>query len=221
MPYIPAEDRPVLDRAVNALADDIVVKLVSRNGDTDISTIYRNAFLEIGNTIISMEMRSGRRHNTPAERLGAEIFKAGEKYRYNGAWLGELNYSITRLIQAVPRKMVEKSNWKDELRYWLYAQTVGSLVQAVSRFQSINPPARKEWVIDGIVGVLVDIKDEYKRRVNTAYEAVQIKKSGDVYTTPFMTELIDIKNSKGEVVGWQEVMKDRRKKGKKAKTRGE
>ncbi|MGC8516874.1 MAG: DUF6899 family protein, partial [Candidatus Acidifodinimicrobium sp.] len=68
-----------------------------------------------------------------------------------------------------------------------------------------------DWIFDGIVGVLEDIKDEYKRRVNTAYEAVQIKKSGDCYDTPYHTELIDIKDSNGNIIGWQEVMKDYRK----------
>ena len=69
-----------------------------------------------------------------------------------------------------------------------------------------------DWIFDGFVGVLEDVKDEYKRRVNTAYEAVQIKKSGDCYDTPYHTELVDVKDKDGNVVGWQEVMKDYRHK---------
>ncbi len=45
------------------------------------------------------------------------------------------------------------------------------------------------------------MKDEYKRRANTAYEAAQIKKPGDCYDAPYHTELIDIKNENGKVIG--------------------
>src|SRR5437762_14257379 len=92
--------------------------------------------------------------DTAAKNLAEEIAIVSKKYKYDGAFLGELNYSLTRLIQHLPRSLMTHCGFKDEIRYWLYA---------------------------GIVGVLVDVKDEYKRRVNTAYEAAQIEKSGDCY----------------------------------------
>ena len=58
----------------------------------------------------------------------------------------------------------------------------------------------------GIGGVFEDVKDEYKRRVNTAYEAAQIVKNGDCYDTPYYTKLIEVIDSDGHHVGYQEVM---------------
>lgn len=222
MPYVSADDRPVLDKAVEALAEDVIARLAAANGDTDISVIYRQSFLEIAQTLVSIEGKASPKANTAAARLAAQVFGVAEKYGYNGAWLGELNYSITRLIQVVPRKMVEKGRWKEELRYWLYAQTAGSLVQSASDLQRLQAPKGREWVLDGLVGVMTDIKDEYKRRVNAAYEAVQIRKSGDVYTAPFRTELVDVTGPDGKVAGWQEIMKDFRQPSKaRAKATGE
>jgi hypothetical protein len=113
------------------------------------------------------------------EGLAKAICDVSIPYKYDGAFLGELNYSITRLIQRIPQIMVDREIFKSALRYWIYA---------------------------GIVGVLIDIKDEYKRRVNTSYEAAQIVKSGDCYDTPFYTKLVEIIDQTGKVIGHQEVM---------------
>ncbi len=113
-----------------------------------------------------------------AESLASEIAAVSKKYEYDGAFLGELNYALTRLIQHLPRKL----GLVGEIRYWLYA---------------------------GIVGVLVDVKDEYKRRVNTAYEAAQIEKSGDCYDTPYYTRLIDVVREDGSKIGTMEVQMKR------------
>ena len=113
-----------------------------------------------------------------AKSLADGIASAAAKYGYDGAFLGELNYSLTRLIQHLPRSLQDKQGFKDEIRYWIYA---------------------------GIVGVLVDVKDEYKRRVNTSYEAAQIEKSGDCYDTPYYTRLVDITDEEGAKVGTIEV----------------
>ncbi len=53
------------------------------------------------------------------------------------------------------------------------------------------------WVYAAFVGALEDVKDEYKRRANTAYEAAQIRKSEDCYDTPYHTELVVSKMSMG------------------------
>lgn len=113
-----------------------------------------------------------------AKNLADGIAKVAASYKYDGAFLGELNYSLTRLIQHLPRSLQEFQGFKDEIRYWLYA---------------------------GIVGVLVDVKDEYKRRVNVAYEAAQIEKSGDCYDTPYYTRLVDIVDNAGTKIGTIEV----------------
>lgn len=62
---------------------------------------------------------------------------------------------------------------------------------------------------NGLTGVFEDVKDEYKRRVNTAYEAAQILKSGDCYElAPYRTQLVA--DTVDGVAGWQEVMLPRR-----------
>jgi hypothetical protein len=62
-----------------------------------------------------------------------------------------------------------------------------------------------DWISNGIAGVFEDVKDEYKRRVNTAYEALQIRKSGDCYDkSPFRTQLVEFEASGTK--GWIEVM---------------
>lgn len=112
------------------------------------------------------------------KQLADGIAQVAATYKYDGAFLGELNYSLTRLIQHLPRSLQEFQGFKDEIRYWMYA---------------------------GIVGVLVDVKDEYKRRVNPAYEAAQIEKSGDCYDTPYYTRLVDVVDQQGIKIGTMEV----------------
>src|SRR5690242_4834149 len=85
-----------------------------------------------------------------AKALADGIAKVAANYEYDGAFLGELNYSLTRLIQHLPRSLQESKGFKDETRYWLQA---------------------------GLFGVLVDVMLEYKIRVNQAYEIAQIEKS--------------------------------------------
>lgn len=129
MPYVPADDRPELDKVAKEMADKI-----------------------------------------------AEV---AAKYKYDGAFAGEMNYALTRLLQHIPRSLIAVGTLKEEIRYW------------------IQPL---------MYGVLTDVAWEHKRRVNTAYEAAQIIKSGDCYDTPYYTRLVEYKNANGEVIGHQEVM---------------
>lgn len=229
MPYIAMEDRQALDGAIDALAESLVTRLTETlNGDTDVSVCYGKAFLVLAKTIYDIEVggepeETGGANSTPAAaHVAMEILRlVRARYAYRGAWAGCLNYAVTRLIQLVPAKMVERKAWKEEVRYWLHAQTVGALQNAALRVSRVaghpsdgawetGRPGPNDWVIDALVGVLIDVKDEYKRRVNSAYEAVQIRRSGDCYTTPYRTELIDVKDKQGNVVGYQELMKDYR-----------
>ena len=72
----------------------------------------------------------------------------------------------------------------------------------------VHSEGKDDWITDALVGVLIDVKDEYKRRVNTAYEAIQIKKSGDCYDTRYRTQVVDVTDDTGKVMGYEEIMKD-------------
>lgn len=129
--------------------------------------------------------------------LAQTIYDVGAKYDYEGAYLGEFNYAFTRFIQRVPQLKVQSGAWAQELRYWLYASTVSALAYASRHTEDLDI---------GVDGVFIDIKDEYKRRVNTAYEAEQILKSGDCYDTPYYTRLVEVVDENGTLVGYQEIM---------------
>jgi hypothetical protein len=111
--------------------------------------------------------------------LAEKIAEVSSRHGYEAAFAGELNYSLTRLIQEIPRKLIDTGQIKEELRYW------------------IQPL---------FYGVLLDVALEHKRRVNVAYEAEQIVKSGDCYDTPFYTRLLEVQNTDNEHVGYIEVM---------------
>jgi len=111
--------------------------------------------------------------------LSDGIAQVSQKYKYDGAFAGELNYALTRLIQEIPRSLIKTGQIKEEIRYW------------------IQPL---------MYGVLADVAWEHKRRVNVSYEAEQIVKSGDCYDTPYYTRLIEVVKKDGSHVGYQEVM---------------
>jgi hypothetical protein len=214
MPYISAEDRPPLDRLVDALADELASKLSDEmNGDTEVSSCYKEAFLAVAKKLQGLQRGEKQPAQSKAEELAFEIFTGAERHGYRGAWVGGFDYALTRLIQRVPVKMVEKRAWKEEFRFWVYVQTGGALERTAMRIHSEG--GDDDWVTDALVAVLTDVKDEYKRRVNSAYEAIQIRKSGDCYTTPYRTEIVDVKDYMNKVMGYTEIMKEfRRPRGK-------
>jgi hypothetical protein len=200
MPYVPSvktdgksTDRVLIDEQVEFAAKAVT----AYRGNFGILRGYKWLFETLGRDLTALSEKSPYGTVMP---LAETIFNLGAGYGYDGAFLGELNYAITRVIQRVPQLMVASGQWKekDELRYWLYAVTVQALIYASNGF------ADNEY---GIGGVFVDIKDEYKRRVNTAYEAAQIVKSGDCFDTPYYTRLIELVDGEtGKVIGHQEVM---------------
>ena len=107
------------------------------------------------------------------------IGEVSMRHKYDGAFAGELNYSLTRLLQEIPRDLVERGQFNEEMRYWMQPL---------------------------MYGVLLDVALEHKLRVNTAYEAAQIVKSGDCYDTPFYTRLVEVVDEEGGHVGHQHVM---------------
>jgi hypothetical protein len=206
MPYIARDDRPPLDARVDALAQELASKLSRElNKDTEISMCYRESFLGIANALEKLEYGKKQDSRGKAEELAQEIFSGAQKYGYRGAWVGALDYSLTRLIQVVPAKMVKNGTWTEAFRFWVYALTAGALERAA---MTVHSRGRDDWVADAIVGVLCDVKDEYKRRVNIAYEAIQIKKSGDCYDARYRTEVVEVKDDAGSVAGYEEIMKD-------------
>lgn len=113
------------------------------------------------------------------EQLSRAIAQVSARHGYEGAFAGELNYALTRLLQQIPRELIAANQIKEELRYWMQPL---------------------------MYGVLLDVALEHKRRVNVAYEAAQIVKSGDCYDTPYYTRLVEIVDKLGNHVGYQEVM---------------
>lgn len=203
-PYVPSlktdgksEDRLLIDAKVEPLAEVLASGIVA---NFDALRAYQQSFYFICQGLHDLYLKEEvlSTDGTPLAEaslnLARTIWEVGEKYGYQGAFLGELNYALTRLIQRVPQIMVSTGKWaaKDEIRYWLYAVTVEALVLISATFL---PRAL------GIGGVLEDVKDEYKRRVNPSYEAAQIVKSGDCYDTPYYNRLVRIVDESGKEVG--------------------
>lgn len=206
MPYIPAANRPPIDEKVAALADEIAAAMVLNRHTAEISTHYRRAFLEIADFLSALERGTAGKPASAAQHVAATIVEVSRAAGVKGGWTGELNYAITRLIQYVPHAMRLRKAWDQSLRYWIYAQTVGALTRTA---YDLHSRTADDYVGNGLTGVFEDVKDEYKRRVNTAYEAAQILKSGDCYElAPYRTQLVA--DTVDGVAGWQEVMLPRR-----------
>ena len=205
MPYVPsmktvppADDRMIIDDAVEIAAHD-VAESVTHNAS--LTRVYAKFFEEVALRVSALRNDLCVTGQPSATTLAHAIISVSKKYGYDGAHLGEFNYAMTRFIQRVPQLKVENLDWSQELRYWLYARTVAAL----SKVSALLLLEADDELVD-LGGVLVDIKDEYKRRVNIPYEAEQIWKSGDCYDTPFYTRLVEVIDSNGKNVGHMEVM---------------
>lgn len=201
MPYVlsektvpPAEDRLVIDPAIELVTQAASERITDNKS---LGKIYKEVFLKTAKHLDNLVCGKKSCGNSKERLLAEVIYQVSKRYGYWGAHLGELNYAFTRFIQRVPQIMVENGQWNDELRYWSYATTVSALIYA-SRYT--------DHLESGVDGVFEDIKDEYKRRVNPAYEAAQILKSGDCYDTPYYTRLVEVVDEDGNLVGHQEVM---------------
>jgi hypothetical protein len=209
MPYIPPNNRPPIDEAVDLLAKEISEAMQARKETSELGSRLRAAFMSVAMYI--REAESGKPSATgdkssaaggKAEALARCILDTAASYGIQGGWTGELNYAVTRLLQTVPYQLYKKGEWQEPLRYWIYAETVGALTRTA---WDLHTECADDYIGNGLCGVFIDIKDEYKRRVNTAYEAAQILKSGDCYDrTTFRTQLVPV--SVNGVDGYQEVM---------------
>lgn len=203
MPYVPsektippAEDRKIIDAALKPVVYK-AAEAITRN--SSLKKVYRQVFVMIARNLWTMlsnpdEVISGP-SGSEIWNLSRAIYETGFKYGYEGAFLGELNYAITRFIQRVPQVKVGCGDWKDsdELRYWLYAETVSALVYASRHTEDFDI---------AVDGVFIDIKDEYKWRVNRSYETAQILKSGDCYDTPYLNKPVAVFDEGGNHVGY-------------------
>ena len=204
MPYVPSEktdgkaqDRKIIDAAVEPMAKAAAAAI---SGNLSLIEAYYTSFRVVATWLNYFKAGSVGFANWPQGpeyRLAKAIWDVGAAYGYEGAYLGELNYAMTRFIQRVPQMKVELGEWKDEFRYWLYAATVEALTRAAAE--------TLDWGT-GVSGVFTDIKDEYKRGVNTSYEAAQILKSGDCYDTPYYTKLAEVLDDRGNHIGHLEIM---------------
>lgn len=196
MPYISPDDRKLLDPYIEKLCDKIVKEI--GNSPKLMSEVYYRNFLELATDLISLSLGNDIVNN-PIADLAREIFEVS-----NGEWFGHFDYTITMIIQKVPNRLYSDKLIEREMRYWIYAETVGAIVRVALQ---IDKEYDRNWVANSVIGVLFDIKDEYKRRVNSAYEAVQIEKSGDAYTiVPYRTELKIGNDEKGKY--YYEIMRD-------------
>lgn len=212
MPYVPSlktdgksQDRILIDVAVERAAE-LASHKISAEDNFSLVRVYRKVFTEVALTL--RDLVNGVRKTSPFAgpngMLAEIVFSVGERYEYAGAFLGELNYAITRFIQRVPQIMVEKGKWpeKNELRYWSYACATEPLFAVAVEAM--------DWGI-GIGGVFNDILLEYKERVNRAYEMAQIEKSGDCYDTPYYSRMLPVFNSAGKQLGHVSVYMPRSK----------
>ncbi|MBI2640033.1 MAG: hypothetical protein HYW90_04070 [Candidatus Sungbacteria bacterium] len=203
MPYVPsqktippAEDRKVIDAALEPVVHKAAL-VITRN--SSLKKIYRQFFIMVARDLWTMLANPGDVDEGLSKGevcgLARAIYETGAKYGYEGAFLGELNYAITRFIQRVPQVKVAQGAWKDtdELRYWLYAETVAALIYASRHTEDFDI---------AVDGVFIDIKDEYKWRVNRSYETLQIIKSGDCYDTPYYNKPVEVVNENGSHVGY-------------------
>ncbi len=184
MPYVKQVHRTKLDPLIEEVCSELAELALPLEKAEAIGAIYYSAFLKIATSIRTLASGDAVEPSFPPyiERLAKEIFKVGTEDG-NSFWAGDLNYSLTRIIQLVPKKLVEKQKWKKEFRYWVYAVTAGALEGTALEIMQDHDAksSSSEWLDIALIGVLIDVKDEYKRRVNAPYEEEQIKLNGDCY----------------------------------------
>jgi len=200
MPYVPsektvppAEDRVMLDAVVRPLADEAASRITN---NMSLVKVYQDIFIKVSKQL-DILLAGKQIKDSVESRVAQAVYGLKQKYDYEGAHLGELNYAFTMFIQWVPEAKVKRGEWKEEFRYWVYALTVKALTYAQSHTETLK---------SGVSGVWEDIKDEYKREMNPAYEAAQMVKSGHCYFGPWYNRLIELVDEAGKHVGYQEVM---------------
>jgi len=196
MPYISSaetdgksSDREIIDEALRPLVQKVAKEITN---NFSLRKIYEHVFVKTACDLRYVLQNPPVISPDLEYNLAKAIYRVGARNCYEGAYLGGFNYAFTRFIQLVPKVKVERGDWAQEFRYWLYAGTISALVYASRHTEKLNI---------GIDGVFIDIKDEYKWRVNRAYETAQILRSGDCYNTPWYNKPLELTDENGAVVG--------------------
>jgi hypothetical protein len=187
MPYVKEGHRKKLDPYIEVISDEIASAAALLEKPQQIGELYFSRFYEISRLLreLAEDDKPTFSSSKTSQQLAKVVFETGMEDR--SFWAGDLNYSLTRIIQIVPRKLVEKRRWEKEFRYWTYAVTAGALEKTALALSHPLSSIKNEgqnsssWLDVVLVGVLLDIKDEYKRRVNAPYEIEQQKINGDCY----------------------------------------
>ncbi len=211
MPYIKQEERERLDPSIERLSSTIASKITKSTSEPlELGQIYSSTFLEISKALHDLVLNKTQldsavaatttaspsppsSFDSPVLELASSIFESTRIRESRTSWAGNLNYALTRIIQIVPRKLVAENKLETEFRYWLYAVTAGSLARTAFLVET-DPSFDDEPVRIAIAGVLIDVKDEYKRRVNSPYEDQQILANGDCYDVVFSKGSASIKS---------------------------
>lgn len=204
MPYVPSKktdgksrDRELIDVVVEKYAHYLVDK-IEKNYDA--FSVLLHSFIRLNAYICRypIELQDFYKISEFEIQFVNTVLKVGEKYGYDGAFLGELNYGLTRTIQRVPQILAEQGKCGlvigEEIRYWVYAMIVSALTKTA---YAIAPNDDL-----GICGVFEDVKDEFKVRFNKSYEIEQILKSGDCYDTPYFNKVVEIVDENNNHIGY-------------------
>jgi hypothetical protein len=181
LPYVKREHRTKLDPIIQKISEELASSAKEEvSNPQKISQIYFECFREIAYEVacIASGVRSVENENRSSHELAIAAIELGNSD--SSFWAGDLNYSFTRIIQLVPKNLVRAGTWQKEFRYWSYAATAGALERAAVAADRF-PDDVEDWIKTVLTGVLFDVKDEYKRRVNAPYEEKQIAMNGDAY----------------------------------------
>jgi hypothetical protein len=128
-----------LDPTLNLVAQELSER-AAKLGDIPqkIGQLYFETFYETAELVkqlaLDRSFKEDDHHHSSNQgilSLARAILEAGDQ---DGSfWAGDLNYAITRIIQLVPKDLVQKKKWDREFRYWTYAVTVGALQRTAAR----------------------------------------------------------------------------------------
>ena len=101
MPYIPPSNRPPIDEVVDQLAKEIADAMAAAKETSELGSRLRSAFMTISRHIRDSESGTSPAVGGKAQALAQRVLDVATSYGIKGGWTGELNYAVTRLIQAV------------------------------------------------------------------------------------------------------------------------
>lgn len=186
MPYIEQKDRAELDPLIENAVEEICDRF--QHDKELIKSIVEALITMAGAIKAHFDHQHINLHNT-YQTLALKIVNGidnNDPYDIRMRWAGWLNYSVSRILVLLPKRLVATGYFKKEFAYWIYACMVGALGEATNIVTDISG---QDDIRGCLVGVFTDIKDEYKWRVNRAYERVKIAENGDVFLdAPYYTE---------------------------------